>query len=125
MPKPIADSAVNPMPSALFISPEAPIAGSGGGGLRSASLLEYLRQHYETQVFRFDLPHHSKSFAARAWRNGWRFLRGAPPLLDRFSGFENQLEPVLRNRRFDAAVIEHFWCAPYARTLRPHCDKLI
>ena len=22
-------------------------------------------------------------------------------------------------------VIEHFWCAPYARALRPHCDRLV
>ena len=121
MPKPSASSNA----SAFFLSPEAPVAGSGGGGLRSASLLEYLRSNYETEVFRFELPHHSKSFLARAWRNGWRFLRAAPPLLDRFSGFENQLGPALRDRRFHVAVVEHFWCAPYARALRPHCDRLV
>ena len=111
--------------SALFLSPEAPVSGSGGGGLRSASLLEYLKQHYQVQVAGFELPHHSKSVAARAWRNGWRFVRGAPPLLDRYSGFEAQLEPVLRERHYQVAVVEHFWCAPYARALRPHCEQLV
>ncbi len=110
---------------ALFLSPEAPVAGAGGGGLRSASLLEYLRSKYDVEVFSFTLPHHSKSPIARVWRNGWRFLRGAPPLLDRFAGFESQLAPVLDGRRYDLGVIEHFWCAPYARALRSHCDRLV
>jgi glycosyltransferase involved in cell wall biosynthesis len=110
---------------ALFISPEAPVAGAGGGGLRSASLLEYLKRKYQVEIFSFDLPHHSKSTMARVWRNGWRFVRGAPPLLDRFAGFESQLEPTLRNRHYALVVIEHFWCAPYATILRPHCDKLV
>ena len=121
MPKP-GESSGN---SALFLSPEDPVAGAGGGGLRSASLLEYLRRHYSVEVARFTLPFHSKSFPARVWRNGWRFLRGAPPLLDRFAGFESQLAPVLADRQFSIGVIEHFWCAPYARTLRPHCDRLV
>lgn len=108
----------------LFISPEDPVAGAGGGGLRSASLLAYLRTCYEVEVFRFQLPQHSKSFLARAWRNGWRFVRGVPPLLDRFAGFESQLEPVLQNRHYALGVIEHFWCAPYAKCLRAHCEKL-
>jgi glycosyltransferase involved in cell wall biosynthesis len=112
-------------PRALFLSPEAPVAGAGGGGLRSASLLEYLRVKYDVQVFSFTLPHHSKSPIARIWRNGWRLVRGAPPLLDRFAGFEPQLAPVLDGRRFDLGVIEHFWCAPYARALRPYCDRLV
>src|SRR5262249_19640851 len=55
--------------NALLLSPEPPVAGFGGGGLRSASLLEYLRQRYDVQEASFELPHHSKSFAARAWRN--------------------------------------------------------
>ncbi len=114
-----------PTNRALFLSPEAPIPGAGGGGLRSASLLEYLRAHYDVQVFSFHLPHHSKSRWARAWRNGWRFVRAAPPLLDRFAGFESQLDPALNSDRYSLGVIEHFWCAPYARALRPHCDRLV
>jgi glycosyltransferase involved in cell wall biosynthesis len=89
-------------------------------------LLAYLQARYDVELFRFHVPHHSKSTLARAWRNGWRFLRGAPPLLDRFAGFESQLTPVLSDsRRYALGVIEHFWCAPYARTLRPHCDRLV
>jgi polysaccharide biosynthesis protein PslH len=120
MPKPGASSENN----ALFISPEPPVAGWGGGGLRSASLLEFLRSRYEVQVAGFTLPHHSKSPAARVWRNGWRFLRGAPPLFDRYSGFEAQLAPFF-SRHYRLGVIEHFWCASYARAMRPHCDVLV
>jgi polysaccharide biosynthesis protein PslH len=90
--------------------------------LRSASLLEYLRTKYEVQVATFTLPHHSKHLAARAWRNGLRVLRGVPPLIDRFAGFEGQLA---LDGRYKVAVIEHFWCAPYADALRPHCDLLV
>jgi glycosyltransferase involved in cell wall biosynthesis len=119
-----------PTSRALFLSPEAPVPGAGGGGLRSASLIEYLRARYDLQVFSFHLPHHSKSRWARAWRNGWRFIRAAPPLLDRFAGFESQLDPLWNHpapsgRRYSLGVIEHFWCAPYARALRPHCDRLV
>jgi polysaccharide biosynthesis protein PslH len=110
---------------ALFLSPETPEPGAGGGGLRSASLLAYLRQHYDVEVAGFTLPYHSKSLAARAWRNGWRYVRAAPPLIDRFAGFESQLDPFLRDRHYSLGVIEHFWCAPYARALRPHCDRLV
>jgi glycosyltransferase involved in cell wall biosynthesis len=111
--------------NALFLTPEAPVAGTGGGGLRSASLLEYLRQHYDVQVAGFTLPHHSKNTLARAWRNGGRLLRGRPPLLDRYSGFESQLDPVLRGSHYRLGVIEHFWCAPYAAALRSQCDSLV
>jgi glycosyltransferase involved in cell wall biosynthesis len=108
---------------ALFLTPEEPRAGTGGGGLRSASLLEYLRRGYDVRVATFDLPHHSRAFAARAWRNSVRLLRGVPPLVDRFSGYQQQISPYF-DRRYRVAVIEHFWCAPYAEEIRPHCDVL-
>jgi polysaccharide biosynthesis protein PslH len=111
--------------SALFLSPEEPVAGAGGGGLRSASLLEYLRRRYQVELAGFSLPTHSRNTLARVWRNGWRYVRGAPPLLDRFSGLESQLAPVLRGRHYEVGVIEHFWCAPYAKALRPHCGRLV
>ena len=120
MPKPGASSAN----SALFLSPEAPAAGAGGGGLRSACLLEYLRAHYDVELAAFTLPHHSKSIPARVVRNAWRFLRGVPPLFDRYSGFEAQLEKFF-DRRYRVAIVEHFWCASYARALRPHCDRMV
>jgi glycosyltransferase involved in cell wall biosynthesis len=111
--------------SALFLTPEPPVPGTGGGGLRSACLLEYLRGKYAVEVFSFALPEHSKQFLPRAWRNTLRLVRGRPPLLDRFAGFEAQLAPVLDGRHYRLAVIEHFWCAPYADLLRPHCDLLV
>jgi polysaccharide biosynthesis protein PslH len=120
MTKPGAGSEHN----ALFLTPEAPVPGTGGGGLRSASMLAYLQGRYQVQVARFTLPHHSTTMTARLWRNGLRFLKGSPPLLDRYSGFEAQLAPYLE-RRYQVAVIEHFWCAPYARTLRPHTERLV
>lgn len=109
---------------ALFLSPEAPVTGHGGGGLRSASLLAYLQSRYEVQVASFNLPRHSKSPMSRVWRNALRFARGAPPLFDRYSGFEEQLRPFF-DTRYRVGVIEHFWCASYATALRPHCDRLV
>ena len=41
------------MNRALFLSPEPPIPGSGGGGLRSASLLEYLAHRYAVHAIVF------------------------------------------------------------------------
>ena len=46
-------------------------------------------------------------------------------MFDRYSGFESQLDPVLRDRHYRIGVIEHFWCASYAAALRPHCDRLV
>ena len=57
-------------------------------------------------------------------RNARRFVRGAPPLYDRYSGFETQLQPFF-DRCYRLGVIEHFWCASYAAALRPHCDRLV
>jgi len=70
------------------------------------------------------LPHHNKSAPARALRNLSRAVRRIPPLIDRFSGFEAQLTPLLRPP-YDLAVIEHFWAASYAPTLRPHTRRLV
>ena len=93
--------------------------------MRSASLLAYLRAKYEVTVAGFTVPYHSRSPMARLWRNGWRLVRGVPPLLDRFAGFETQLDPWLTGRRYSVGIVEHFWCAPYGAALRPHCDRLV
>jgi len=113
------------MNSALFLSPEPPIPGSGGGGLRSASLLEYLRRKYSVDVVDFTLRPHSKSFAAKAWRNSMRLLRGVPPLFDRYSGYEDQLAARIGAAKYSLGVIEHFWCAAYAPLLRRRCEALV
>jgi len=91
--------------------------------LRSASLLEYLRRHYEVDVVRFELKPHSKAPIARAWRNAMRLARGRPPLFDRYSGYEAQLSGI--HDRYDVGVVEHFWCASYADALRPRCGRLV
>ena len=71
----VYDAARQPssMDSALFLSPEAPIPGSGGGGLRSASLLEYLRRKYAVEVADFDLAGAlQERLSAKLWRNSMR-----------------------------------------------------
>ncbi len=135
-------------PSALFVAPEAPYPVAGGGALRSASLVEYLSRRYELDaiVFREEgspdpapafpsglvrsaqtltLPYHSRSPMARAARNASRFLRATPPLVDRYAGFGPELTALLGGRRFDLAVVEHFWCAPYLDALRGSCARLV
>jgi glycosyltransferase involved in cell wall biosynthesis len=110
---------------ALLLSPEPPVAGASGGGLRSASVLAYLRQKYSVDVLDFKLRPHSKSLAARAWRNTLRLARGVPPLFDRYSGYQAQLAAKLGDARYAVGVVEHFWCASYAPLLRAHCGRLI
>lgn len=132
-------------PRALVLAPEAPYPVLGGGPLRTASLIEYLRRRYEVHaiVFRepgtpdpvpgfpddvhvetIQLPFHSKTAFARAARNAGRALRGVPPLVDRFAGFDTEVERLAAGR-FDLGVIEHFWCAPYARVMRDFCERLV
>lgn len=134
-------------PSALFLSPESPYPMIGGGPLRSASLLEYLSRHFAVHAILFhqagdpdparvmptgrvvkldvlELPEHSKSSLARATRNAVRLVRQRPPLLDRFSGFGAAIAKLVAGQDYDATIIEHFWCAPYVRQLRP-CSKRV
>ncbi|MGB7762643.1 MAG: hypothetical protein WBL61_22610, partial [Bryobacteraceae bacterium] len=42
--------------AALLLAPEAPYPLSGGGSLRTASLLEYLGRHYELDLIVFRQP---------------------------------------------------------------------
>ena len=138
----------SPERSALLLSPEAPYPPAGGGALRTASLIEYLGPRYALDVIVFrepgaadprdafppglargvhviDLPRHSKSPAARAVRNLVRLAAGSPPLNDRFRGFTRELTAALGERRYDLAVIEHFWCAPYLDVLAPHAARVV
>jgi glycosyltransferase involved in cell wall biosynthesis len=129
---------------ALVLSPEAPYPVHGGGQLRTASILEYLRKRYAVHIVTFrepgapepqfppdmrghvvELPYHAKGTSARVMRNVGRALRGVPPLVDRFSGFEDALTRTIPGQHFDVGIIEHFWCAPYWPVLRPLCDRLI
>jgi glycosyltransferase involved in cell wall biosynthesis len=130
---------------ALFLSPESPYPAIGGGPLRSASLLEYLSRHFSVHaiVFRqegdpdpaglvrvdrldvLELGRHSKGAVARVARNSIRMVRNRPPLLDRFSGFEDAIGKLVAGQQYDAAVVEHFWCAPYVEQLRPYSKRVI
>ena len=124
------------MHSALFISAEAPYPLAGGGALRSASLLNFLARRYAVDMIVFrepraadprvhlppglvrhlhvvDLPPHARNTLARAARNASRLARRVPPLVDRFAGFDAQIAAATRGQRYEIAVIEHFWCAPY------------
>src|SRR5260370_23947455 len=133
---------------ALFVSPQTSYPAIGGGPLRSASLLEYLARRFSVHAIVFrepgdpdpalalpagrvakldtvDLPYHSKQPFARALRNMSRIVWNRPPLLDRFSGFEDAIAARLAGRHYDVAIIEHFWCAPYVAHLRRFSKQVI
>jgi polysaccharide biosynthesis protein PslH len=118
---------------------------TGGGPLRSASLLEYLSRRFSVHAIVFhqagdpdparcfptgrvdqldviELPRHSKHSLARVARNSIRLFRNRPPLLDRFSGFAGAIAKMVSGRQYQAAILEHFWCAPYVEQVRP-CSK--
>jgi polysaccharide biosynthesis protein PslH len=158
---------------ALFLTAESPYPVVGGGAIRSASILEYLRSRYQVDVlcfaqdidpadtriqefseeqiravtalgfpsgqddragitpplprrwWRLQLPHHSKHPSRRVLRNLGRWMRGVPPLVDRFAGFESEIQAALDGQHYDVAIIEHFWCAGYGSLLRPHTSRLV
>jgi glycosyltransferase involved in cell wall biosynthesis len=136
------------VPDALVVSPEAPYPLAGGGAMRTASILEYLARRYTLDIILFrepgapdprssfpagmarnvhtiDLPYHSQRFHVRASRNLVRFLYGRPPLNDRFGGFQEDFSRCLAGRRYDLAVVEHFWCAPYWEQVAPHAARTV
>ncbi|MBM3762355.1 MAG: glycosyltransferase [Acidobacteria bacterium] len=133
---------------ALLILPEAPYPVVGGGALRTASIVDGLKEEFELTAIHYrlegeedpavrypagvlsgggtiDLPHHAKSFLPRAVRNLKRTVMGVPPLIDRFGGQAASLEKQLEGAWFDLVWVEHFWLAPYARLLRRHGGKLV
>lgn len=135
-------------PKALFLSPEAPYPLTGGGPLRSASLLEYMARRYTVHAIVFrqpgdphpaqamppgkverldvvDLPYHSRHVFWRAVRNADRLIRRVPPLLDRFSGFAGNIAAAIGENQYEIAIIEHFWCAPYLEQLLPHAKQAV
>jgi len=133
---------------ALFLVPAAPYPMHGGGALRSASVLEYLARRYDVDVIVFrepwapdpaplfppvirgeilvlGLPRHHNDPISRAARNAQRMARGVPPLMDRFHGFAAPISAFLHGRRYEVAVIEHFWCAPYFEQIAPVSRKTV
>jgi len=76
------------------------------------------------EILAIPLPAHSKHPVPRIVRNTGRLLRGVPPLLDRFSGCEAALGGFLAGRHYDAAILEHFWSAPYRTVVAAHADRM-
>jgi glycosyltransferase involved in cell wall biosynthesis len=72
-----------------------------------------------------DLPVHARHLPAKMMRNAARLLRRTPPLLDRFTGFGGALAGILHRRRYDLAVVEHFWCAPYWDQVAPVSGRTV
>ena len=117
--------------------------------MRAASILHFLAKHFQVHLVTFreaaenngglalqepahtttmvELPCHSRDWAARVRRNTGRLLRGTLPLTDRFCGAESfrQVERAIGGQHYALAVIEHFWCAPYLKLLRPRTDKIV
>ena len=131
-----------------MLAPETPYPMAGGGALRTASLLHYLARKYETDLIVFrepgapdpasglpgglvrrvtviDLPANRRDAPARMLRNASRLARRVPPLVDRFAGFGEAVSRALDGRRYELAVVEHFWCAPYCRELAPSCVRTV
>jgi glycosyltransferase involved in cell wall biosynthesis len=77
------------------------------------------------RIYKLPLPAHSRRLLPRLARNSLRLLRRMPPLVDRYSGREAQLESLLAGRQYDTGCIEHFWCAPYYRVMRPRCRRMV
>jgi glycosyltransferase involved in cell wall biosynthesis len=134
-------------PRALFLAPEAPYPSIGGGPIRESSVLEYLAPRFSVHGIFFrepgapdptkaiprgklakadvvDLPFHAKGTLARILRNTMRLVYGRPPLIDRFSGFDPQIEQAMSGE-YQVAFIEHFWCASYLDLLRRRAKCVI
>ena len=133
---------------ALLLCAESPFPTAGGGAMRSASVLEFLAQRYDVDVTLFqergspdprddfpagrarrisviELPRHSRTNGARAWRAAKRTLRNRPPLIDRFSGFDPQVEASMDSGSYDLAIVEHLWCASYVDRIRPRARTVV
>ena len=134
-------------PRALFLAAEAPYPTIGGGPIRATSVLEYLARRFSVHGIFFrepgapnpavavppgrldrvdviDLPFHSRNPLARLLRNASRLIRDRPPLMDRFAGFESSVERCVAGERYQAAFIEHFWCAPYVDQVRQTAQRV-
>jgi polysaccharide biosynthesis protein PslH len=130
-----------------MISPEAPYPLDGGGALRTASLLNYLAAHYDVDLIAFqhprqqvfagipsgmlrgaypvDLLPHRHGLLSRSLRNGLRLLKRRPPLVDRFSGYEDPIAAHLQGKNYEIAVLEHFWVASYIPLVRKFARQTV
>jgi polysaccharide biosynthesis protein PslH len=143
-----SEHALGSKPKALFLAAEAPYPTVGGGPIRATSVLEYLSRRFSVHGIFFrepgapdpgaavppgrldrvdviDLPFHSKHPLARVLRNAERLMKKRAPLVDRFSGFEQQIERSVAGQHYEAAFIEQFWCAPYIEQVRRSARRVI
>jgi glycosyltransferase involved in cell wall biosynthesis len=131
--------------SVVVLTPEPPYPLRGGGAFRIASLVHYFARFAAVDLIFISesgeaaelpkglvrrqtviqLPHHSRSLAARYWRNGARALRGIPPLVDRLAGLEDEIASALAGERYALGLVEHFWAAPYLPEMARACEKVI
>ncbi len=132
----------------MLLAPEAPYPLAGGGSLRTASLVEYLGRRYALDLIVFRqpgaedpspflpaglvrqltqivLPVTHRGRAARAVRNVVRLARCVPPLVDRFAGFEQQVERAVAGQSYEIGVIEHSWCAAYLEQIAATCRRTV
>jgi polysaccharide biosynthesis protein PslH len=129
------------MKQVLLVCPEAPYPVLGGGAQRIASLIEYFTaRNCAVDVLTFvpcqapadvvrellcvPLPPNGRSLPSRVMRNAGRLARGVPPLIDRLAGFDASIRAVLGSRRYDLAVLEHFWVAPYVDLIRNYAERV-
>ncbi len=131
-------------PRVVILSPEPPYPLRGGGAFRIASLLHYFARFADVDlIFLSDsgkpaeipaglvrrqtvipLPVHNRAMWARYARNARRALRGVPPLVDRVSGLEAEVERALEGETYDLGLVEHFWAANYVGQLKANCRQV-
>ncbi len=123
---------------------------TGGGPLRTASLLGFLAQRFRVHLLTYVeegspnpepflpkglvdhittiyLPHHDKGTVSRIYRNTGRLVRGKLPLDDRFTQRQSlhRVELATEGRDYEVAVVEHFWCARYLDLLRTRARHVV
>lgn len=127
-----------------MLTPEAPYPLHGGGAFRTASLVHFFARFAAVDLlvlspdmppqlpaglvrnmYFIQLPRHGKGLAERYVRNASRSIRGVPPLVDRFAGYESEIERAIGKRRYDLGVVEHLWCAPYIDQMERFCTKTV
>ena len=116
--------------------------------MRTASLIQYLARtrHVDLILFRqpgapdpashlpaglirrasvIQLPPTGRGQTARAMRNSSRVIRRVPPLVDRFAGFQREVENAIGAAKYEIGLIEHSWCAPYWAQIAPACQRTV
>ncbi len=131
--------------SVLMLAPEPPYPLNGGGAFRTASLVQYFSRFADVDLILFSesgqpallppglvrsqtvipLPPHGKGTFERYLRNARRAFQGIPPLIDRLAGMDQEILRIINGKHWDLGIVEHFWCAPYVRTLENVCEKTI